>query len=87
MNHIIIKTERRTDPARQAHEHKGQLHTLGKHPEDHSDPQFVMIAEWDGLAETVTCYKGDYSAVTMRYSGWPELDKETYDALYPSNPL
>jgi len=50
-------------------------------PPDFSDPQFVMVAEWDLKSPYVIVHKGDYSARTMGYAGWPEYTKEEYDAL------
>ena len=45
---------------------------------DFSDPQYLMVAEWDGQSPYVICHKGDYSARTMGYAGWPEITKEEY---------
>ena len=58
-----------------------QLHTHSAAglPENISDPQFVMVAEWDGQSPYVICHKGDYSARTMEYAGWPEITKEKWD--------
>lgn len=56
-------------------------HSAAGLPENIDDPQFVMIAEWDGKSPYVICHKGDYSARTMAYAGWPDLTKEQYDAL------
>lgn len=53
----------------------------GHYENDISDPQFVGVFEWDGRAPYVIAHKGDYSAVTMRYAGWPDMTKEQYDAL------
>ena len=66
-----------------------QLHTHSAAglPENISDPQFVMVAEWDGVSSYVICHKGDYSARTMGYAGWPELTKEEFDALPRPDPL
>lgn len=47
---------------------------------DFSDPQFVMVAEWDMKSPYVICHKGDYSAVTMRYAGWPDVTQAEYEA-------
>lgn len=47
---------------------------------DFSDPQFVMVAEWNLTDPYVICHKGDYTATTMRYAGWPERTKEQHDA-------
>ena len=60
-----------------------QLHTHSAAglPENITDPQFVMVAEWDGKSPYVIQHKGDYSARTMGYAGWPELTKEQFDAL------
>lgn len=118
--HIIIATERRTDPARQATPILEQLHSFSdKQPtrwvsvmvpnpatkpddwdEDEEgywptevdrgywefdpktdDPQFVMIAEWDGFSPYVIAHKGDYATRSMAYAGWPDQTKEQFDAL------
>lgn len=108
--HIIIATERRTDPARMANpigrtvptgktidgkpEYVAgpvQLHThtaadmrrvVGEEtlPPDFSAPQFVMVVEWDLKTPYVICHKGDYSARTMSYAGWPDVTKAQFDA-------
>jgi hypothetical protein len=64
-----------------------QLHSMGSALTNKDDANILMACEWDGIAPYVITHKGVYADVTMRYMGWPELDKETYDALYPSNPL
>lgn len=66
-----------------------QLHTHSHAalPESLADPQFVGVFEWDGRAPYVIAHKGDYSAVTMRYAGWPEITKEEFDALPRPDPL
>lgn len=64
-----------------------QLHTIGKFPGDITNDQFVMVAEWDGSSPYVICHKGDYSARTMGYAGWPDMTKEQYDALPAADPL
>jgi hypothetical protein len=84
--HIIIQTERRTQPERMATPittEVEQLHSLSYAglPEDISDPQFVAVFEWDGAAPFVTVHKGDYAARNMGFLGWPDLTKEQYDAL------
>ena len=58
-----------------------QLHTHSAAglPENLDDPQFVMVAEWDGQSPYVIQHKGDYSARTMGYAGWPEITKEEWD--------
>ena len=93
--HIIIQQERRTDPARMAipiskSEPIGndeyvagpvQLHShsAASLPENLDDPQFIMVAEWDGVSPYVIQHKGDYSTRTMGYAGWPEMTKEQYE--------
>ena len=47
---------------------------------DFSDPQYVGVFEWDGQSPYIIQHKGDYSARTMGYAGWPDLTKEQYDA-------
>jgi hypothetical protein len=104
--HIIIQTERRTQPERMAIPIATSVPTgqtiqgpMGEMPEyvagvvqlhTHSaaglpanidNPQFVMVAEWDGISPYVVCHKGNYSTRTMGYAGWPELTKEEWDAL------
>lgn len=49
-------------------------------PPDFSDPQFVMVAEWDLRSPFVVVHKGDYSARTMGCAGWPDVTKDQYDA-------
>ena len=60
-----------------------QLHTHSHAalPENLADAQFVGVFEWDGRAPYVIAHKGDYSARTMGYAGWPSITKEQYDAL------
>ena len=99
---IIIATERRTDPERMATSitstvQQGdefvagpqQLHSYTAADlveTDFSDPQFVMVASWDGASPYVIQHKGDYSKRNMAYAGWPDLTKEQYDAL-PVDPV
>jgi len=59
----------------------------GHFEKDVSDPQFVMVAEWDGKSPYVICHKGDYSARTMGYAGWPDMTKEQFDAIPADLPL
>lgn len=54
-------------------------------PPDFSDPQFVMVAEWDGQSPYVICHKGDYAVRTMEYAGWPSITKEQNDAILTSD--
>ena len=63
-----------------------QLHThsAASLPENLDDPQFVMVAEWDGQSPYVICHKGDYSARTMEYAGWPDLTETQWAALQNS---
>jgi len=86
---IIIQTERRTEPERMAQSILDQLHTYSAAglPANIDDPQFVMVAEWDGISPYVICHKGDYSARTMEYAGWPDLTKEQFDAIPADLPL
>lgn len=71
------------DRSRLAQDINGQLHSFSAAglPENLDDPQFVMVAEWDGVSPYVIQHKGDYAARTMGYAGWPDLTKEQYDAL------
>ena len=77
--HIIIQSERRTpvetqmglDASRLANEIGGQLHSMGMSFDSIDNPQLLMVAEWDGVSPYVIQHKGDYSAVTLRYAGWP----------------
>ena len=64
-----------------------QLHTHSAAglPANISDPQFVMVAEWDGISPYVIAHKGDYSARTMGYAGWPSITKEQNDAILTSD--
>lgn len=48
---------------------------------DFSDPQFVMVVEWDMHSPYVILHKGDYATSNMRYAGWPDLTKEQYEVL------
>lgn len=66
-----------------------QLHTMSAAglPENLADPQFVGVFEWDGRLPYVIAHKGDYSARTMGYAGWPEITKEEFDALPRPDPL
>ena len=92
--HIIIQQERRTQPERMAQAISStvqqgdeyiagpeQLHHMGSLPENIDDEQFVMVVEWDGISPYVIQHKGDYSARTMEYAGWPQIIKEEWDAL------
>jgi len=58
-----------------------QLHTHSAAglPENLDDPQFVMVAEWDGQSPYVIQHKGDYSARTMEFYGWPAITKTEFD--------
>ena len=87
--HITIQQERRTQPERMAQPILDQLHTHSAAglPANIDDPQFVMVAEWDGVSPYVICHKGDYSARTMEYAGWPDLTKEQFDAIPADLPL
>jgi hypothetical protein len=132
MYHIIIQTERRTQPERMAIPILEQLHHMTAEklgvwtykqvpnpnvpptaeelaewleddpdyewpefvsvkdeflPPDFSDPQFVMVVEWDGISPYVIQHKGDYSTRTMEYAGWPQITKEQHDAIQPADPL
>jgi hypothetical protein len=87
MYHIIIQTERRTQHERMAIPILEQLHHMGALPENIDDEQFVMVAEWDGTSPYVIQHKGDYSARTMEYAGFPQITKEQYDAIQPADPL
>lgn len=64
-----------------------QLHTHSAAglPENLDDPQFVMVAEWDGQSPYVICHKGDYAVRTMEYAGWPSITKEQNDAILTSD--
>ncbi len=57
------------------------LHSMGVFPGDVSDPQFVMVAEWDGTSHYVIQHKGDYATRNLSFSGWPEITKEQFEAL------
>ena len=87
--HIIIATERRTDPARMATAVNDQLHsfTAAGLPENFdTDPQFVGVFEWDGVSPYVIEHKGSYADRTMGFAGWPEITKEQYEEVsYSSN--
>jgi len=87
--HIVIQQERRTQPERMAQSILDQLHTHSAAglPANLDDPQFVMVAEWDGVSPYVVCHKGDYSARTMGYAGWPDMTKEQFDAIPADLPL
>ena len=58
-----------------------QLHTHSAAglPANLDDHQFVMVAEWDGKSPYVICHKGDYSARTMEFYGWPAITKTEFD--------
>jgi hypothetical protein len=51
------------------------------------DPQIVGVFEWDCQARYVIQHKGDYSARTMGFAGWPEITKEQFDAIPAADPL
>jgi len=87
--HIVIQTERRTQPERMAQCIADQLHTHSAAglPANIDDPQFVMVAEWDGVSPYVICHKGNYSARTMEFYGWPQQTKEQFDAIPADLPL
>lgn len=87
--HIIIATERRTpaetplgtDYSRLAIASSDLLHMCCDRPmpdKDWSDPQFVMVAEWDLRSPYVILHKGTY---VPHFAGWPDMTKEQYDAL------
>ena len=102
--HIIIQTERRTQPERMAipigtsiptgNTIQGpmgdmpgyvagpvQLHTHSAAglPANLDDPQFIGVFEWDGQSPYVIQHKGDYSARTMEFYGWPAITKTEFD--------
>lgn len=94
MYHIIIQTERRTQPERMAIPisrtlpieqpdtylvSEPQLHHMGSLPENIDDEQFVMVVEWDGISPYIIQHKGSYADRTMGYAGWPEITKEEYE--------
>lgn len=58
-----------------------------KLPPDFSSPQFVMVAEWDGVSPYVIMHKGDYAARNLSFAGWPEITKEQYDAIPAPDPV
>ena len=64
-----------------------QLHTHSAAglPANLDDPQFIGVFEWDGQSPYVIQHKGDYSARTMGYAGWPDITKEQYDAIPASD--
>lgn len=70
MYHVIIKEERRADPARQAVEVSEQLHAQGSAIKDIDNPNLLYVAEWDGQGPLVVL-KGDDAMVQMRWAGWP----------------
>lgn len=51
------------------------------------DPHFITVVEWDLRSPYVVQHKGDYSARTMGYAGWPDLTKEQFDAMLTPDPL
>jgi hypothetical protein len=58
-----------------------------KLPPDFSEPQFVMVAEWDGVSPYVIQHKGDYSKRNMAYAGWPDLTKDQYEEIVSSTSI
>jgi hypothetical protein len=46
-----------------------------------------MVAEWDGISPYVVCHKGNYSARTMAFAGWPGITKEQFDAIPAADPV
>ena len=79
-NFEIVRDE---DRSRMAQSILDQLHSHSAAglPVNLDDPQFIMVAEWDGQSPYVIQHKGGYSARTMGYAGWPSITKEQYDAL------
>lgn len=79
--HIIIQQERRTQPERMAIPISDQLHSHSAAglPENLDDPQFVMVAEWDGQSPYVIQHKGDYAVRAMGYAGWPDMTKLEFE--------
>jgi hypothetical protein len=71
--HVIIKEERRKD--RLATEHEGQLHNIGESIADMDSEQIVYCAEWNG--DELIVHKGDPTALTMMYAGWPNPQEVT----------
>jgi len=57
-----------------------QLHTHSHAglPANLDDQQYVAVFEWDGQSPYVICHKGDYSARTMGFAGWPDITEEQY---------
>jgi hypothetical protein len=66
-----------------------QLHTHSAAglPESLDDPQFVMVAEWDGTSPYVIQHKGDYATRNLSFAGWPQITKEQYDAIPAPDPV
>ena len=60
-----------------------QLHNMGDSILDITSPQILYAATWDGVSPWIVILKGDNSAVTMRYAGWPEVDEATWKAANP----
>lgn len=92
--HIVIAQERRTaretplglDTSRLAIDSNGQLHICSDTAmpdKDWSDPQFVMVVEWDLRSPYVVQHKGDYAICAFRYAGWPEITKDEWDVQNP----
>jgi hypothetical protein len=54
---------------------------------DFSDPQYLMVAEWDGSSPYVIQHKGSYADRTMGYAGWPGITKEQFDAIPAADPV
>jgi hypothetical protein len=78
--HTVIANERRTGDRANSTRIKSQLHSMGTALNAPNDNNILMAVEWESnLAPYVIAHKGDYSAVTMRYAGWPEVTKEEYD--------
>lgn len=79
--HIVIQQEWRTQPERMAQSILDQLHTHSAAglPANLDDPQFVGVFEWDGVSPYVIQHKGDYSARTMAFYGWPKITKSECD--------
>jgi len=61
----------------------GQLHNMGDSIKDITSAQIVYAASWDTVSPWIVILKGDNSAVTMRYAGWPTVDEATWKLNNP----
>ena len=81
--HVMIQTERRSEPRQLATVANEQLHTLGEVVNHLDDPNILYAAEWDQVSPWLVLHKGSITDLKMSYAGWPSVTKDEWDAANP----